>query len=137
MGRFCSAWLAALLCVVSYSFADLPAAEPVTTPAIRERGLVSPGDTARLAAVMAKARRGEEICVAAIGGSITAGGLQTKDPKTATSRASRLGSPRPSPKPRYGSSTPASAGRIPSTAPCASGATSSASNRTWSSWSMR
>jgi acyl-CoA thioesterase-1 len=30
---------------------------------------------------LAKARRGEEICVAAIGGSITAGGLQTKDPK--------------------------------------------------------
>ena len=30
---------------------------------------------------MAKARRGEEICVPAIGGSITAGGLQTKDPK--------------------------------------------------------
>ncbi len=58
------------------------AAEPVTTPAIRERGLVSPGDTTRLAAVMAKARRGEEICVAAIGGSITAGGLQTKDPKS-------------------------------------------------------
>jgi lysophospholipase L1-like esterase len=57
------------------------AGEPVTTPAIRERGLVSPGDTTRLAAVMAKARRGEEICVAAIGGSITAGGLQTKDPK--------------------------------------------------------
>jgi len=81
MGRFCSAWLAALLCVVSYSFADLQAAEPVTTPAIRERGLVSPGDTTRLTAIMAKARRGEEICVAAIGGSITAGGLQTKDPK--------------------------------------------------------
>jgi lysophospholipase L1-like esterase len=59
----------------------LQAVEPVTTPSIRERGLVSPGDTARLAAVMAKARRGEEICVAAIGGSITAGGLQTKDPK--------------------------------------------------------
>lgn len=57
------------------------AAQPITTPAIRERGLVSPGDTTRLAAVMAKARRGEEICVAAIGGSITAGGLQTKDPK--------------------------------------------------------
>jgi lysophospholipase L1-like esterase len=53
----------------------------VTTPAIRDRGLVSPGDSTRLAAVMAKARRGEEICVAAIGGSITAGGLQTKDPK--------------------------------------------------------
>lgn len=60
---------------------EVLAAEPATTPAIRERGLVSPGDTARLAAVMAKARRGEEICVAAIGGSITAGGLQTKDPK--------------------------------------------------------
>jgi len=57
------------------------AAEPVTTPAIRDRGLVSTGDPTRLAAVMAKARRGEEICVAAIGGSITAGGLQTKDPK--------------------------------------------------------
>ncbi len=57
------------------------AAEPVTTPAIRDRGLVSPGDTTRLASVMAKARRGEAICVAAIGGSITAGGLQTKDPQ--------------------------------------------------------
>lgn len=57
------------------------AAEPATTPAIRDRGLVSPGDSTRLACVMAKARRGEEICVAAIGGSITAGGLQTKDPK--------------------------------------------------------
>ncbi len=43
--------------------------------------MVSHGDMSRLAAVMAKARRGEEICVAAIGGSITAGGLQTKDPK--------------------------------------------------------
>ena len=53
---------------------------PVTTPSIRQRGIVSEGDTGRLAAVMAKARRGEEICVAAIGGSITAGGLQTKDP---------------------------------------------------------
>ena len=81
MGRFRSAWLAALLSVVAYSFTGLQAAEPVTTPAIRERGLVSPGDTTRLAAIMAKARRGEEICVAAIGGSITAGGLQTKDPK--------------------------------------------------------
>jgi lysophospholipase L1-like esterase len=63
------------------SYHEAWAAEPVTTQAIRERGLVSPGDTSRLAVVMAKARRGEEICVAAIGGSITAGGLQTKDPK--------------------------------------------------------
>jgi len=54
---------------------------PVTTPSIKQRGIVSEGDWNRLAAVMAKARRGEEICVAAIGGSITAGGLQTKDPK--------------------------------------------------------
>jgi lysophospholipase L1-like esterase len=53
----------------------------MTTPYIRQRGIVSHGDVTRLAAVMAKARRGEEICVAAIGGSITAGGLQTKDPK--------------------------------------------------------
>ncbi|MBK8037938.1 MAG: SGNH/GDSL hydrolase family protein [Verrucomicrobiaceae bacterium] len=54
---------------------------PVTTPSIRQRGIVSEGDWSRLGAVMAKVRRGEEICVAAIGGSITAGGLQTKDPK--------------------------------------------------------
>jgi lysophospholipase L1-like esterase len=57
------------------------AAPPMTTPFIRQRGLVSHGDVSRLAAVMAKARRREEICVAAIGGSITAGGLQTKEPK--------------------------------------------------------
>ena len=54
---------------------------PVTIPAIRERGIVSEGNLSRLSAVLAKARSGEEICVAAIGGSITAGGLQTKDPK--------------------------------------------------------
>jgi lysophospholipase L1-like esterase len=53
----------------------------VTTDSIRQRGIVSRGDQSRLRAVIAKARRGEEICVAAIGGSITAGGLQTKDPK--------------------------------------------------------
>lgn len=81
MVRFCYVWLLSLTIVTTLSFATAQAAEPATTPAIRERGLVSHGDTARLAAVMAKARRGEEICVAAIGGSITAGGLQTKDPK--------------------------------------------------------
>ncbi|MEI6647365.1 MAG: GDSL-type esterase/lipase family protein [bacterium] len=52
----------------------------VTTEEMRQRSLVSAGDPARLQAVLAKARRGEPICVAAIGGSITAGGLQTKDP---------------------------------------------------------
>jgi lysophospholipase L1-like esterase len=41
---------------------------------------VSAGDPARIQAMLAKARRGEPICVAAIGGSITAGGQQTKDP---------------------------------------------------------
>jgi lysophospholipase L1-like esterase len=53
----------------------------VDTQLILQRGLVSNGDAARIQAVLAKARRGEPICVAAIGGSITAGGLQTKDPK--------------------------------------------------------
>ena len=61
--------------------AVLHAQAPVTTPLIKQRGIVSHGDESRLMAVMAKARRGEEICVAAIGGSITAGGLQTKDTK--------------------------------------------------------
>ncbi len=41
---------------------------------------MSAGDPARVQAVLAKARRGEPICVAAIGGSITAGGKATKDP---------------------------------------------------------
>ena len=41
---------------------------------------MSAGDPARIQAVLAKARRGEPICVAAIGGSITAGGQNTKDP---------------------------------------------------------
>ncbi len=73
--------LAICASVVLSSSREALAAEPMTTAAIRDRGLVSTGDTTRLASVMAKARRGEEICVAAIGGSITAGGLQTKDPK--------------------------------------------------------
>lgn len=38
-------------------------------------------DESRLAAVLAKARRGEALCVVAISGSITAGSLQTKAPK--------------------------------------------------------
>ena len=48
-------------------------------PIVR-RGLVSEGDTSRLRAVFEKARRGEPVTVAAIGGSITAGGRQTQDP---------------------------------------------------------
>lgn len=51
----------------------------VSDPMIR-RSLVSEGDASRLKAVFEKARRGEPVTIAAIGGSITAGGVQTKDP---------------------------------------------------------
>lgn len=77
----------AVLCLVILASNALPTglarAEPsVTTDSIKATGIVSRGDLSRLRAVIAKARRGEEICVAAIGGSITAGYfLQTKDPK--------------------------------------------------------
>ncbi len=54
---------------------------PALTEAMRERAMVSRGDPARLYSVLAKARRGEPLCVAAIGGSITAGGKNTKDPE--------------------------------------------------------
>lgn len=60
--------------------AALAAALPHTTDLIAQRGLVSNGDMSRLVRVMEKAARGEEITIAAIGGSITAGGVQTKDP---------------------------------------------------------
>lgn len=73
--------LAILACISLQAICVVRAEAPLTTPAIRQRGIVSTGDAGRLAAVLEKARRGEEICVAAIGGSITAGGLQTKDPK--------------------------------------------------------
>lgn len=53
----------------------------MTTEPMKQRGLVSTGDAARIQSVLAKARRGEPICVAAIGGSITAGGQNTKDPE--------------------------------------------------------
>jgi lysophospholipase L1-like esterase len=42
-------------------------------PALSARALASPGDTARLQRVLAKARRREPVTVAVIGGSITAG----------------------------------------------------------------
>jgi hypothetical protein len=47
---------------------------------IVRRSLVSEGDASRLRAVFEKARRGEALTIAAIGGSITAGGQQTQDP---------------------------------------------------------
>jgi lysophospholipase L1-like esterase len=74
-------WCAIFAFISLQQTAVVQAQSPVTTPSIRQRGIVSEGDVSRLAAVMEKARRGEEVCVAAIGGSITAGGLQTKDPK--------------------------------------------------------
>ena len=81
MKSFPFLWCAILASVSFQQSAVVHAELPVTTPSIRDRGLVSKGNESRLVAVMAKARRGEEICVTAIGGSITAGGLQTKDPK--------------------------------------------------------
>lgn len=59
----------------------LSAEVPLLTGAMQARATISQGDPARLYSVLAKARRGESICVAAIGGSITAGGVATKDPK--------------------------------------------------------
>jgi hypothetical protein len=54
----------ALLTGISFQLTALVHAEPpVTTPSIRQRGLVSHANVSRLAAVMAKARRGEEIRV--------------------------------------------------------------------------
>jgi hypothetical protein len=61
-----------------------PAAEPPAIQAavtlgerVTARSLVSHCDTQRLQTVFAKARRGESLVVAAIGGSITAGGAAT------------------------------------------------------------
>ena len=61
--------------------ADEPGSPPAVAPLgerVIARSLVSPGDGQRLQAVFAKAARGEPIVVAAIGGSITAGGPATK-----------------------------------------------------------
>ncbi len=69
-----------LLCVALVTTRTLLADEAMVNEAMRQRSLVSAGDPARIQAVLAKARRGEPICVAAIGGSITAGGVATKDP---------------------------------------------------------
>jgi lysophospholipase L1-like esterase len=72
--------LALLACFLHAFPVAARAGEPATTDAILRRGLVSQGDTGRLKAVFEKARRGEPVTVAAIGGSITAGGQQTQDP---------------------------------------------------------
>ena len=57
-----------------------PADDSSAIDPIVRRGLVSEGDNSRLRAVFEKARRGEHVTIAAIGGSITAGGRQTQDP---------------------------------------------------------
>ena len=75
--------LKVLACVACFSLSPTfssAAAESGNIDAIIRRGLVSQGDTSRLKAVFEKARRGEPVTVAAVGGSITAGGRQTQDP---------------------------------------------------------
>lgn len=69
-----------LMCVALVTTRTVLADEALVTEPMLQRSLVSAGDPARIQAVLAKARRGEPICVAAIGGSITAGGRNTKDP---------------------------------------------------------
>lgn len=69
------------LCAAVSATMFVSAGETMTTEPMKQRGLVSTGEVARIQAVLAKARRGEPICVAAIGGSITAGGQNTKDPE--------------------------------------------------------
>jgi lysophospholipase L1-like esterase len=69
-----------MICVALIATRTALGDEPVVTDLMLQRSLVSAGDPARIQAVLAKARRGEPICVAAIGGSITAGGENTKDP---------------------------------------------------------
>ena len=48
-------------------------AQDLSDPTIIARSQVSPGDTARLGRVLAKARRGEGVTIGVIGGSITQG----------------------------------------------------------------
>lgn len=72
------AWMACLLQALTVA---AQAADPNTTDAVIRRSLVSQGNTSRLKAVFDKAQRGEPVTVAAIGGSITAGGQQTQDPE--------------------------------------------------------
>ena len=57
---------------------QVAASRPTDDAALCAQSLVSPGDTARLQRVLAKARRGESVTVAVIGGSITQGASATK-----------------------------------------------------------
>ncbi|PIY39054.1 MAG: hypothetical protein COZ06_30280, partial [Armatimonadetes bacterium CG_4_10_14_3_um_filter_66_18] len=53
-------------------------AEELDEAAIFARSLVTAGDTARLQHALAKARRGEQVLVSVIGGSITQGAAASK-----------------------------------------------------------
>jgi lysophospholipase L1-like esterase len=70
----CLSLLATSLCLAQ---GDKPAASDEA--AIFARSLVTMGDTARLQAVLAKARRGEPISLAVIGGSITQGAAASSE----------------------------------------------------------
>lgn len=74
-GKYAGLFLAGLIAVGLVRLGT--AAEPVDVEGLCPRGVVAPGDTARIERVMAKARRGEEVTVAVIGGSITQGAKAT------------------------------------------------------------
>ncbi len=67
--------LTTLLIITAITMPLLACAQAPGEEAIFERSLVTLGDTSRVQHVLAKARRGEDICVAVIGGSITAGAV--------------------------------------------------------------
>lgn len=56
-------------------------AEPFDMAALSPRALVALGDTARLQQTLAKARRGEKVRLAVIGGSITQGAKASRPDK--------------------------------------------------------
>ena len=73
-------WLVTCLQVIQAWAAPGVAADTVSAP-VFARSVVSMGDTARLQHALAKARRGEPVTVAVIGGSITAGAKASRPEK--------------------------------------------------------
>ncbi len=82
-GILCSRRTATLM--FGASLMALPAASALAADSLTKqviaRSQVSTGNTARLAKVFAKARRGEPITLGVIGGSITGGGIPRDTPK--------------------------------------------------------
>lgn len=71
-----------LLCLCMFSTAmAAEVSAPKSEDSIMARSLFSAGDTARVQRVLAKARRGEPVTVAVIGGSITAGAVASSPDK--------------------------------------------------------